>query len=34
MLEVAGGGREDGGVLDGQPCGHDVTTIVLVVRLV
>ncbi len=31
---VSGGGTEDGGVLDGQPPGHDVMTIVLVVRLV
>jgi hypothetical protein len=34
LEEVTGGAREDEGVLDGQPCGHDVTTIVLVVRLV
>lgn len=33
MIEVTGVRTEDG-VWDGQPCGHDVMTIVLVVRLV
>ena len=34
LEETGGGGAEDGGVCDGQPCWHDVMTIVLVVRLV